>query len=144
VFVGNLSFDVTREELIEAMSAAGRVLDAKVPVDRETGRPRGFAFVEFESEEVAQRSIQMLNGRELKGRALRVNPAEDRPPRAPGAPPSRPSFRPGPMPPPDSVPDFGRPERRRSFGKKKEGRKSEEGRRSERRPRRDFDDYDDR
>jgi len=84
--VGNLSFDVTREELIEAFSAAGRVVDAKVPTDRETGRPRGFAFVEFESDEAALRSIEQLNGRDLKGRPLRVNEAENRPPRPPGAP----------------------------------------------------------
>jgi RNA recognition motif-containing protein len=84
--VGNLSFDVTREELIEAFSAAGRVVDAKVPTDRETGRPRGFAFVEFESDEAAQKSIEQLNGRDLKGRPLRVNEAENRPPRPPGAP----------------------------------------------------------
>jgi len=69
--VGNLSFDVTREELIEAFSAAGRVVDAKVPTDRETGRPRGFAFVEYESDEAAQRCIEQLNGRDLKGRPLR-------------------------------------------------------------------------
>jgi len=84
--VGNLSFDVTREELIEAFSAAGRVVDAKVPTDRETGRPRGFAFVEFESDEAAQRCIEQLNGRDLKGRPLRVNEAENRPPRPAGAP----------------------------------------------------------
>lgn len=84
--MGNLSFDVTREELIEAFSAAGRVVDAKVPADRETGRPRGFAFVEFESDEAALRSIEQLNGRDLKGRPLRVNEAENRPPRPPGAP----------------------------------------------------------
>jgi RNA recognition motif-containing protein len=90
--VGNLSFDVTREELIEAFSAAGRVVDAKVPTDRETGRPRGFAFVEFESDEAAQKSIEQLNGRDLKGRPLRVNEAENRPPRPAGAPPfSRPA-----------------------------------------------------
>ncbi len=83
--MGNLSFDVTREELIEAFSAAGRVVDVKVPTDRETGRPRGFAFVEFESDEAAQRCIEQLNGRDLKGRPLRVNEAENRPPRAPGA-----------------------------------------------------------
>ncbi len=84
--MGNLSFDVTREELIEAFSAAGRVVDAKVPTDRETGRPRGFAFVEFESDEAAQRCIEQLNGKDLKGRPLRVNEAENRPPRSPGAP----------------------------------------------------------
>ena len=84
--MGNLSFDVTREELIEAFSAAGRVVDAKVPTDRETGRPRGFAFVEFENEDGARRCIEQLNGRDLKGRPLRVNEAENRPPRPLGAP----------------------------------------------------------
>jgi RNA recognition motif-containing protein len=85
VFVGNLSFDVSREELIEAFSAAGKVVDAKVPTDRETGRPRGFAFVEFENDDAAQKSIAMMNGRDLKGRPLRVNEAENRPPRPMGA-----------------------------------------------------------
>jgi RNA recognition motif-containing protein len=84
--VGNLSFDVTREELIEAFSAAGRVVDAKVPTDRETGRPRGFAFVEFENDDAAKRCIDQMNGRDLKGRPLRVNEAENRPPRPAGAP----------------------------------------------------------
>jgi cold-inducible RNA-binding protein len=82
--VGNLSFDVTREELIEAFGEAGKVLDAKVPTDRETGRPRGFAFVEFEDEEGARKCIELLNGRDLKGRPLRVNEAENRPPRPAG------------------------------------------------------------
>jgi RNA recognition motif-containing protein len=84
VFVGNLSFDVTREELIEAFNEAGKVLDAKVPTDRETGRPRGFAFIEFEEEASVQRCIEQMHGKDLKGRPLRVNEAEDRPPRAPG------------------------------------------------------------
>jgi len=84
VFVGNLSFDVTRDELIQAFSAAGKVVDAKVPTDRETGRPRGFAFVEFEDDEAAQKSIGLMNGKDLKGRPLRVNEAENRPPRPPG------------------------------------------------------------
>jgi RNA recognition motif-containing protein len=84
VFVGNLSFDVSREELIEAFSAAGKVVDAKVPTDRETGRPRGFAFVEFEDDDAAQKSISLMNGKDLKGRPLRVNEAENRPPRPPG------------------------------------------------------------
>ena len=85
VFVGNLSFDVTREELIDAFSAAGKVVDAKVPTDRETGRPRGFAFVEFADDDAAQKSISLMNGKDLKGRPLRVNEAENRPPRPPGA-----------------------------------------------------------
>jgi len=82
--VGNLSFDVTREELIQTFSAAGKVVDAKVPTDRETGRPRGFAFVEFEDDEAAAKSISLLNGKDLKGRPLRVNEAENRPPRPAG------------------------------------------------------------
>ncbi len=82
--MGNLSFDVTRDELIQAFGAAGKVVDAKVPTDRETGRPRGFAFVEFEDDEAAQRSIALLNGKDLKGRPLRVNEAENRPPRPAG------------------------------------------------------------
>jgi RNA recognition motif-containing protein len=108
VFVGNLSFDLTREELMEAFGAAGRVVDAKVPTDRETGRPRGFAFVEFEDDEAAAKSITLLNGKELKGRALRVNLAEDRPPRAPGLgrPPGRPMGSGGRS----GSPDFGGPE----------------------------------
>ncbi len=83
--MGNLSFDVTRDELIEAFGAVGRVVDAKVPTDRETGRPRGFAFVEFEDEDAARRCIDQMNGRDLRGRPLRVNEAENRPPRPAGA-----------------------------------------------------------
>jgi cold-inducible RNA-binding protein len=101
VFVGNLSFDVTRDELIQAFSAAGKVVDAKVPTDRETGRPRGFAFVEFESDEAAEKSITLMNGKDLKGRPLRVNEAENRPPRAPGM--GGPSFRPGGYRPPGAA-----------------------------------------
>ena len=70
---------------MEAFGAVGRVVDAKVPTDRETGRPRGFAFVELESDEVAEKCIQQMNGRDLKGRAIRVNAAEDRPPRPAGS-----------------------------------------------------------
>jgi len=92
VFVGNLSFDVTREELIDAFSAAGKVVDAKVPTDRETGRPRGFAFVEFADDDAATKSISLLNGKDLKGRPLRVNEAENRPPRPAGAGGYRPAF----------------------------------------------------
>jgi len=96
VFVGNLSFDVTRDELIQAFGAAGKVVDAKVPTDRETGRPRGFAFVEFEDDEAAQRSIALLNGKDLKGRPLRVNEAENRPPRPPGMGGAPGGYRPSP------------------------------------------------
>jgi RNA recognition motif-containing protein len=136
VFVGNLSFEVSRDELIEAFSAAGKVLDAKVPTDRETGRPRGFAFVEFENEESAQKCISLLNGSSLKGRPLRVSEAEDRPPRPPGSGP-RPGPRPfrpggdqpfrGGMPMSSEPPPFsdGREGRRRKFSG---GRQQTEGR----------------
>jgi RNA recognition motif-containing protein len=103
VFVGNLSFDVTREELIEAFTGVGRVVDAKVPTDRETGRPRGFAFVEFEDEESVPRCVEQMNGKDMKGRPLRVNAAEDRPPRPPGGS----GFSRGPGPGPGS--GFSRP-----------------------------------
>jgi RNA recognition motif-containing protein len=114
VFVGNLNYDVTREELLEVFGAAGKVLDAKVPTDRETGRPRGFAFVEFESDESAGRACELLNGKDLRGRPLRVNEADNRPPRpgGPGALGERPSFRPpfrpdGPRPGGGGRPGFG-------------------------------------
>jgi len=130
VFVGNLSFDVTRDELLEAFGAAGKVLDAKVPTDRETGRPRGFAFVEFESEESVPKCISLLNGTSLKGRALRVSEAEDRPPRAPGSGPAPRAYRPSGdggnfRPMAAEPPPFGetRENRRRKFsGKPQEGR----------------------
>jgi RNA recognition motif-containing protein len=86
VFVGNLSFDVTREELVEAFGAVGRVLDAKVPTDRETGRPRGFAFVEYTKAEDATAAIERFSGYELGGRKLRVDEAGERPAGGGGGP----------------------------------------------------------
>jgi cold-inducible RNA-binding protein len=152
VFVGNLSYDVTRDELIEAFSAAGKVLDAKVPTDRETGRPRGFAFVEFAEEDAAQRSISLLNGRELKGRSLRVNEAENRPPRPAGS--AGPSFRPGPRGPGAGAPpgafrefpDFpaqGKDSGRTRRFKQKEQQREAPRREERRRGRRTVGDYDD-
>jgi RNA recognition motif-containing protein len=91
VFVGNLSFDVTREELIEAFGAVGTVVDAKLPTDRATGRPRGFAFVEFEDEGAVAKAIEEMNGKEIRGRAIRVNEAETRPRRPGFAAPQGPS-----------------------------------------------------
>lgn len=135
VFVGNLSYDVTRDELVEAFGAAGKVVDVKVPTDRETGRPRGFAFVEFEDDDAAQKSIALLNGKDLKGRPLRVNEAENRPPRPAGAGPSfRPSFRPSPGGSGSAYPDFPAPmdDRGRPF-------KNKGSRRNIRRRKRGFD-----
>jgi cold-inducible RNA-binding protein len=80
VFVGNLSFDTTSQELEEVFSGAGEVSQVVVPTDRMSGRPRGFAFVEFASPEQAAEAIQKFDGFELGGRRLRVNEATaDRP-----------------------------------------------------------------
>src|SRR5258708_40239101 len=84
VFVGNLDFNTTRDEVEALFAQVGTVRDVFLPADRESGRPRGFAFVEFESDEDAAKAIEKFNGHDLGGRALRVNAAEDRPPRAGG------------------------------------------------------------
>jgi len=87
VFVGNLEFKTTQGEVEDLFSQAGSIREVFLPADRATGRPRGFAFVEFESEEEAARAIEKFDGYELGGRALRVNLAEDRPPGRRGGPP---------------------------------------------------------
>lgn len=79
VFVGNLNFNTTKIEVETLFAQAGTVKDVFLPTDRESGRPRGFAFVEFESDEEAAKAITQFNGHEIGGRALRVNAAEDRP-----------------------------------------------------------------
>lgn len=84
IFVGNLNFNTTREELETLFSEAGQIRDVFLPTDRETGRPRGFAFVEYETEEDASKAIERFNGQELGGRQLRVNIAEERPRRVGG------------------------------------------------------------
>ena len=89
VFVGNLSFNTTKEEVQSLFAQIGELRDVFLPIDRETGRKRGFAFVEFASDEDAQKAIERFNGYELSGRPLRVNAAEDRP-RGSGGP--RPSM----------------------------------------------------
>ena len=75
VFVGNLSFDTTREELEALFAPIGEISDVFVPLDRDSGRPRGFAFVTYASGESATQAIQKLDGVELGGRNLRVNEA---------------------------------------------------------------------
>ena len=90
MFVGSLSYQTSRDELVRLFSAAGNVVDAYLPSDRETGRPRGFAFVTFSTEAEAAEAIRRFNQHELTGRRLVVNAAEARPTRAPGsAPPPR-------------------------------------------------------
>jgi cold-inducible RNA-binding protein len=78
LYVGNLSYGTTELELRELFGQMGTVADAKVVMDRETGRPRGFAFVEMSSAEEALKAIEQINGRELDGRALNVNEAQER------------------------------------------------------------------
>ena len=78
IYVGNLPFTTTDAELRTLFSEHGTVESVSLPTDRETGRPRGFGFVEM-SQADAARAIQSLNGKDLGGRALRVNEAEDKP-----------------------------------------------------------------
>jgi RNA recognition motif-containing protein len=78
LYVGNLSFNTTELELREVFSQYGTVAETKMVTDRETGRPRGFAFVEMGSDQEAQEAIAQLNARELGGRALTVNEAQER------------------------------------------------------------------
>ena len=82
MFAGNLSFDITREQLLEAFGAVGPVQHVVMPLDKMTGRMRGFAFVEYESDEHAAKAIETLNGTELAGRPLRVNEAQAKPQRS--------------------------------------------------------------
>lgn len=82
VFVGNLSFDTTREEIEALFAPLGEIADIAIPTDRDSGRPRGFAFVTYASAEHATQAIQQLDGRELGGRNLRVNEASERPARS--------------------------------------------------------------
>ncbi len=84
LFVGNLSFNFTENELQDAFAAHGTVLEANLMMDRATGRPRGFAFVTMSTPEEAQKAIQAMNGKELQGRALTVNIARPRDERPPG------------------------------------------------------------
>src|SRR5215831_11474524 len=84
LFVGNLSFDTNELELRDLFGQLGQVAEVKVVTDRDTGRPRGFAFVEMSSPDEAQKAIAELNGRELGGRTIKVNEAEARPARGGG------------------------------------------------------------
>lgn len=84
IFVGNLSYQAGDEDLRGAFSAFGKVTSASVIMDRETGKSRGFGFVEMPNSDEGTQAIQGLNDSELKGRAIKVNearPREDRPPR---------------------------------------------------------------
>src|SRR4051812_33070927 len=83
LFVGNLSFNTTENDLQDMFAAHGTVVEANLMMDRLSGRPRGFGFVTMSSPDEAQKAIDALNGKTIDGRALNVNvarPREDRPP----------------------------------------------------------------
>ena len=82
LFVGNLSFNTTENDLNDAFAAHGTVTETNLMMDRETGRPRGFGFVEMTASE-AQTAIQHMNGFQMGGRPLRVNEAREREARPP-------------------------------------------------------------
>lgn len=78
LYVGNLPFSTTEESLRELFERHGPTVSVRVITDRETGRSRGFGFVEFADEGNAEKALQALNGAEVEGRALRVNEAQDK------------------------------------------------------------------
>lgn len=155
LFVGNLPYDTTEVELREHFAAVGPLSHVFIPVDRETGRPRGFAFVEFAEREHAESAISRLNNQGFKGRPLSVSEArarDDRPsglprtggpgPGGPGGPPRpfggpprtdwTPRPAPGGPPGPGGPPSGERPRRnfgpdapRKGFGKPKGPRRDE-------------------
>lgn len=112
LFVGNLPYDATEEEIRQHFSAVGNLSYVSIPLDRETGRKRGFAFVEFADEQQAQAAIRQFNNQPFKGRPLAVNEARAK---EAGPRPAGGGFRPSPGPrPPASpmrpiAPDFGDP-----------------------------------
>ena len=82
IYVGNLSFQLSENDLNSAFEEYGQVDSTKIITDRETGRSKGFGFIEMPNQEEAEKAIEGLNGKELEGRAVKVNepkPREDRP-----------------------------------------------------------------
>ena len=86
LFVGNLSFQATEEDLRELFAQAGTVETVRIITDQFTGRPRGFGFVEMATKEEAQKAIEMLNGRLFRDRNLVVDEAKPQPQRGGGGP----------------------------------------------------------
>jgi RNA recognition motif-containing protein len=78
IYVGNLAFSLTEDELRDAFAAHGDVSSAKIISDRDTGRSKGFGFVEMPNDSEANAAIEDLNGKELNGRPVRVNEARPR------------------------------------------------------------------
>ena len=78
LYVGNLSFNTSRESIESLFAAAGQVREVAMPTDRETGQPRGFAFVTMGTAQAANNAISQLNGAMVDGRSLKVNEAQER------------------------------------------------------------------
>lgn len=81
LYVGNLNYNTTEEDVRELFAAYGTINSLNLISDRDTGRPKGFGFVEMSTEEEAAAAISALNAREVDGRQIKVNEANDRPPR---------------------------------------------------------------
>lgn len=81
IYVGNISYGISEEDLVNLFSSFGEVVSAKIITDRETGRSRGFSFVEMVNDDEAKKAIEALNGSEQEGRTLTVNEARPREPR---------------------------------------------------------------
>jgi RNA recognition motif-containing protein len=133
LFVGNLPYDTTEAELREHFSPVGPLSYVTIPIDRESGKPRGFAFIEFNDRGQADEAIRRFNNQPFKGRSIAVNEArarEDRPraeaPSRAYRPSSEPERTPQPPPPGERASHFGpdaSPQRSRS--KEKKGPRSE-------------------
>ena len=82
IYVGNFAYEMTEQGLREAFEAFGQVQEVSMITDRDTGRPKGFAFVEMPANEEAQAAITGLNGKEFDGRVITVNEARPRPERS--------------------------------------------------------------
>jgi cold-inducible RNA-binding protein len=78
LFIGNLSYDTTEQQLAELLSEIGAIIDFRRPTDFNTGNPRGFAFITMDSQESGEKAIQALDGMKIDGRELKVNEAEER------------------------------------------------------------------
>ena len=79
LYVGNLPYSISQQALSELFAQAGTVVDVHLPTERDSGRARGFGFVEMASDDAAQEAIRRFNGYRLEDRELRVNIAEERP-----------------------------------------------------------------
>ncbi len=84
LYVGNLPYSAKEESLKEHFSSAGSVASVKIIIDRETGRSKGFGFVEMDSDDGAQNAVSQLDGQEFEGRSLRVSEAKPQPERTGG------------------------------------------------------------